>query len=491
MKRIFIIFAAISMVFTTVAGCQVSPERGVVVSKNNGEFESRADIRATENERNDSGPMRYTENFESTDGSVTFAVDIDQSRVGQAMPVVEVVPHSLTSEEMEHVARVLLGDVPFYEMDPSTKTQHSKSELQEIIRTLSEYGNMNALTDLMGIGGADLYLEYVKLYLDNYTKELETAPKENPHDPCDWTLKKERVYMDDQEYDIGSRLIQDDYDVLYANAKANGVEYTYQVFTHNQYKINKICLQLTSGRGLIPVEDAIYRARLCRTSAPTEEQLNAIQEKAQGMLDQIGLGQWKVSVPSVHTSNIGSAPEYVIRVTAVPILNGVPAIEGQQVNWVEANREIYNISAVTADFSANGDIIYFDLTSPMDIQRVRNESVATLSFKDLIERSKEHLALSDAGNYGMSSSSRKEVEDHFQERVLCKVFVNQLEYSLGRMKAPGENDVYYYVPVFVLKGRVDYLGESSGTVYYSSDSSENFDSALLCINAVDGSIIER
>lgn len=180
--------------------------------------------------------------------------------------VVEVAPHMLTEEDIRRVATVLLGDIDFYERRSSSHPKYSKSQYQEMINRLSPYATKEGLTQLMGASGAEVYLEYVKLFIESWTEEYETAQEGDPRTPCDWVLKKERVY-NDSEIEIGNRVLDEDMNVLYANAKKDGIEYCFSVLRHSgkTHKLNSIHLQLSEGIGLMPVDQAIYRSMLCRT----------------------------------------------------------------------------------------------------------------------------------------------------------------------------------------------------------------------------------
>ena len=71
-----------------------------------------------------------------------------------------------------------------------------------------------------------------------------------------------------------------------------------------------------------------------------------------------------------------------------------------------------------------------------------------------------------------------------EEALVVRVNISQMEYGLGRIMAKDTTDSYYYVPVMLLSGTVDVIGSESGEVYLSG-----YEKPLLCINAIDGSII--
>ena len=75
-------------------------------------------------------------------------------------------------------------------------------------------------------------------------------------------------------------------------------------------------------------------------------------------------------------------------------------------------------------------------------------------------------------------------EQHFDEKILCYVTMDQAEYGLARIMAEDTTDRYYYVPALMLHGNIEYCGENSKKVYFNTE-----DSYTLCINATDGTII--
>lgn len=480
-----------------LCGCQNAPNQEVITSKNDGIFQDK--IKETVSSSDDldinSTRIMWKEDFLSTDGSVNFSVDIDNEVSPYVRQVVEVAPHMLTEEDIRRVATVLLGDVDFYERRSSSHPEYSKSQYQEMIRRLSPYATKEGLTQLMGASGAEVYLEYVKLFIESWTEEYETAPEGDPRIPCDWVLKKERVY-NDSEMEIGNRVLDEDMNVLYANAQKDGIEYYFSVIRHSgkTHKLNSIHLQLSEGIGLVPVDQAIYRSMLCRTEKPTEGQIAAVLKKAQTMLEQMALGEWEIVKTEVGVYNNGSAPEYTISLQAQPMINGVSSIFGQPNQTPQDSyAPTYQMTSAYFVFSANGEIIDFGLISPVDVLDVPNQNVSTISVDELAEKCMQQLSLSDRAAYGLPDYFIEETEDYTGEKLLCQVSITEAEYGLGRVKVPNTDDNYYYIPVLAFRGTVVYISDKSGTVYYDN-SPANADEKppiLLCINAIDGSIISN
>lgn len=489
---------SILLVSLLLCGCQRTPKKGSVTSKNDGVFQERINLTTPANSgKQDIAPinLEYLEKFTSSDGTVNFEIDIDGQITPNVFQVVEVEPHRLTEDDIRRVATVLLGDANFYERRSSSNPQYSKAQYQQMINRLSVYANHDTLAELMGTGGAYTYLEYVQFFIEFWTEKYESAPEDDPRVPCNWTLKKERHY-NDSDIEIGNRSIDEDCDVLYASTEKDGIEYFFSVRTRDGggYKINKLNLSLTEGIGLSPVDMAIYRSMLCRTGKPTAEQVSNIETKVEDMLVKMDLGEWKIAETKTEIEQIDDIAEYTIHVSAVPVLNGVPSLYGQSSgNMQDAYNATYLMTRADFVFSANGDIIYFNMDSPLNVISTRNENVTTLPVTELYEKCKQQLTLSDAGAYGLGVVDRQSIEKATEEKILCKVKLSEVEYSLGRVQVPNCDDRYYYIPVMAFKGFVYYVGEKTGTIHYSNSTGQpnEWIPPLICINAVDGSIISQ
>ena len=468
-----------------MCGCQASPEIESVVGKQNSDSDEVLYERQRDGETFPSN-VNLSEDFSSTDGSVQFHMSISQTIGTKKMPVVEVAPRSIDSNDMERVARTLLGNVDFYDREPSSNPQFSKSQYQDMIVRLAEYSNLESMTELVGADSAADMLELFKHEISQLTDAMETAPETNPHVPCDWSLKKERFY-NDTEMDIGGRLLGEDDDWLVATAEKGDLGYTYMVVVrdNNDYSLNRFNLQL-GGASIDTLWDRqIYWSKLCRTGEPTQSEILAVQEKVLDLLEKMDLGKWRIANTQGEVYGEGAEPEYMLKVHAVPVLNGVPVVYGQEnITRINDYTGAYALTQATFLMSANGDVIDMELDSPLEIKSLINENVATMSFSQLIERARHHLSLSDAGNFGLPVEQQAIYENHFQEKIECNVNICNLEYGLARIMKKDSTENYYYIPALMMRGDIEYCGEKSGKVYFGSA-----DNSILCINAIDGSII--
>ncbi len=485
-----------SLMSTCLYGCQREPSEKSVTSKNDGSFDSSVIQPGPQDQMiGSTQAIIFEDEFSSTDGSVNFALSIQNQFTVNENPVVEVVPHYLTGEDAEKIAVALLSDAEWYEQEPLLEPNYSKEQIQEKINRWSQYANSQAVSELCGTGHGDT-VDIIKSFIETYTGLYESAPNEKSQALCQWNLKKDSYYYYSEESLTGQNLSSEN-DAIKAVAKLGNVEYTLEIFTRNMsdYKINNIYLSL--GEGISPdfIDADIYRAMLCRTDKPTDEDIIAVEAKAQEILDSMDLGDWKVDASSVQTTYYGETPEYIINVSAVPVINGISAIRRPQFGNLKSDSSYasnYYLSDVNFQFSANGDLVSFSMYSPIDVKEVLNENVATTSLDELMELAKNHLMLSDYYEYGLSADALETMEETYGEDFICKINLCQMDYGMLRVKVPNTDESYYYVPGIVIAGTIDYVGKDTGNVYASSGEAIYYDRIvpLVSLNAVDGSIIE-
>lgn len=461
---------------TILTACAANPTTPVVVSKNDGSFDSNVIVSATENPVVGSTQAAvYTDEFTSTDKTVAFTFNINEQLPVMNNPVVEVVPHYLTGEDAKRVATALLGDVDWFEAEPTLEPEYTKEQIQEKINRWSQYANMEALSEL-GVSNPEDTLDIIKSFIQKYSDRYESAPSGSPK-VCEWTMKKESYYAYSAE-SIAGQDLSDDNDEIQAVAKVGDVEYTLRVATRNMsdFKINNIYLNLWEGISPNMIDSSIYAAELCRGEKPTEEDVAEAVAKAEKMLADMDLGQWQVDSSSVEN--------YIIKISAVPAINGVPAVRVPQIGNLKSDLAYasnYYMTNASFRFSANGDLLAFEMYSPIDTKEVINENVATKSLDELMELAKNHLMLSDLCEYGM----HPDFLDAYGEELTCHVDLCQMQYGILRVKVPNTDESYYYVPGMVLYGTVDYLGIGTGQIYKSYEMKP-----IVALNAVDGSNIE-
>ena len=425
----------------------------------------------------------YQSAFTSTDGSVSFVMDIDQAVDLSASSVVRVLPHFLTGEDAKRVAQALFPGAEFFEAEPEQAENLSKDEIQAKLDRWSPYADMDALTGLCGDAATADYVELIRAFLEDYRCLYDQAPAERSHTPCQWEMRNGAVYsLTAQE--LAGASTADFGDEVSAQFTANGIPYRFTATTRNKsdYQVNMISCYLFDGICPRNLDDDIFTARLCRTGEPSQAQLELVKAKAENLLATFDLGQWKVDGCSVQSTDGGSEAEYLVYVDAVPVLNGTAALRRPQIGVLRSpdGRSNYYLTDAHFVFSANGDLISFTLFSPLDIQQIVSEGVQPLSVERLLAQARQHLALTCAEDYGSGFGSMLQL---MQIEAQCSVTVSQIEYGLSR--TGGAEEGFSYVPSILLKGRVEYIGKEDGKSYYASEVPE----VLLVMNAMDGTVI--
>ena len=470
---------ALVLCISAMTGCAANPNRGSVTSKNDGVFEQNMTVAAT-------APLdeqlHYTDTFSSHDGTVEYTINLDQKLTSDPLPIVEVVPHFFTGEEVKNICNLFLGETEWREQVHVNAPQYSKDEIQKKLKWMTEIANENAMRELIGEDrGWEEDLEVLKTQMQYYTVMLETAPDENPRTLCDWTFKDESLYVSPSYGNY----------VIHATTYIGDTEYYVYCIQRdrNDYKNSRLFIGL--GGNTDHLDTSYLYSKYLRTDKPSEEQLDALAAKAQNLLDQLGVGKWLVSNVKADEIFYGDTPEYMVMVNATPVLNGTAAIYDQPVENLtseDANASNYLTTSASIYFSANGDLIYLDVCAPVDIVTVVNEGAATLSMDELLVKVKDHLSL------GGIEETREYLflSQYHDTPVTCKTEIDRVEFGLVRVKVADKDYTYYYTPALAFYGKEKFYEKDTGeeiewfeyTYPYPHEST-----CLFWINAIDGSII--
>lgn len=265
----------------------------------------------------------------------------------------------------------------------------------------------------------------------------------------------------------------------------NEIPYYFTVATRNKsdFKVNIISCYLYSGISPNNIDERIFNAKLCRTSEPTQAEIDTVKASAEELLSAMNFGQWQIDECYVSSEIYGNQTEYSININAVPVLNGIPALRRPQLAGLR-NKDGYAPSQYLTDanfrFSPKGELLSFTLYTPVEIQEIVNDNVKVMSMDSLLTQAQERFMLTDAYAYGFGDFLQ-----FINEEVQCNVTVSAIEYGLSRVKVPDSDDSYYYVPSMLFQGSSEYIGKSTGKTYYVSEKPE----VLMVINAVDGTVI--
>lgn len=467
--------------------CQSNPGKDTVASKSDGVFQKKIQY-SVQNEEMQNLSLTHSGDFQSTDESVVFTWNIDQTISYGAMPVLEVSPRFFTGEDAKHVAEALFGEKTiFYDLGPASKRQLSKSEILKRIQILSQYATNDSLYELMG---EEANLAELKYWLEHYTIEYENAPDENPHKKCDWKLKDSQFY----EEDASSSAFRSDW--LMATGTVNEHNYLLRTYVHNQndYLENAIYVTLGDGNDATYVAKTADIAKMCQTNEPTDAQIISVKARAEEMLSKMGLGDFVIAEVIVEKQYFGDRPAYQIRVDAVPVFEGRKTLYGdfgRSYVAKEAYNSNYPVGQTQFYFSANGELISFGIHSLVEVKAVKNSNVAVLPMEELIDKAQTHMALYDAQALDKFTGNALMLEaltGYDSDKLDCKVEITKLEFGLARFPIPDSCN-FYYAPAVVFSGTIDYYDSDTGEIITGTGNPYGTRiQSLAVVNAVDGTI---
>ena len=171
------------------------------------------------------------------------------------------------------------------------------------------------------------------------------------------------------------------------------------------------------------------------------------------------------------------------------MLNGAAAIYGQpfgNLTGEDGYAANYQMTFASFLFSKNGELLYFEMITPLDIQTVVNEGAATFSMEELLNTAKEHLALTgieETADYFILSL-------YYDKTVSCRIEVDHIEFGLARVNVANQDFTYYYIPALAVYGKTRFFDKGTDNPVDSVFvDPEPKSTDLVWINAVDGSII--
>lgn len=126
------------------------------------------------------------------------------------------------------------------------------------------------------------------------------------------------------------------------------------------------------------------------------------------------------------------------------------------------------------------EIFHSERYTSSSTKQVVNNSVTTIDIDTMLEKAKQHLALSDSHQYGL-----QDIYGILKEEIRTSVDINEMCYGLIREKVPNTDDSYYYLPGIILYGVVVSVGAESNQLYFQSE--EPF--PIIALNAVDGTVV--
>lgn len=421
--------------------------------------------------------VEFARSVTSLDGTTEYTFNIDQEVALDALAVVEVEPYMADGEDGKRMAEILMPGKEFYEKRPNADPI-TKAELQDKIDFYTRYADTERLKEVYARDWAD-DLEWVKYQIGEFEKQMDKAPDKEKV-PTDWELKPKKTYFN-SEWEIDS---EPETPCLFAVTDADGVAYMLDVWQadHNGERFSTLCISTRcSVNG--DFEDFVIRSRIFRTEEPDEACIEKLKAQAEGWLNQMELGKWKVVDAEVKRTSVGNTVEYEVWLEAEPIINGLVGMKAA-FGGIRPNAMFI--------LSANGDLYYFDMGSPIQNEEILHGQLAPMTMDMVLEKAAEYLSERNSLHVlgAHEEAHRLKLEKQAGEKIIRKTEITGLEFRMGSVPVPNVKNRYFYMPVVGFQATSEYVGADSGKQYEALPEDEE-PRSILWVNSFEGNIVEQ
>ena len=436
--------------------------------------------------------VAYTDRFESADGSVSIEINLDDTSLYEGgFRTLQITPRPFTGEEVRHIANVLFGDAVFYEY--IFCREYTKAELEEqraFWQALLEREDLDELHCVLGTDGE--LRKTIETFLEKH--KVEAAPEEIERTICDFSLKPYAYYYGDQEENVMR---------VEAFSEIGGVPYRFRA-ENNTQGVRAFSISAWIGCDTVSplgIREEVLKDKLLCVEKPDQNQIDAIREKAEKIIAELGMGQWQIDqCQCEEKTGLEWGTRYSIKITAVPVYNGIPLLRQEQpytLRGTEEGIQNCNYPDLALSFAPDGTLLTFSLNTPVDILAVSGEESRMMSFSELMGSVKTQFSRPSADEYFMSYYAW----DHSTAEVLIDKIV--LGYDmLALNNIPGEtveycgteltvnNSDFVLVPAVAIYGNYrlyETSPEEENAFDYREDTGE--DALFTILNASNGSMI--
>ena len=482
MKKIIALLLAAAIL--GLAGCQATPEKGAVTSKNDGAFESAleaAPAPAAEGAGGAGG--EYTDTFENASGSIRYELDLTAPAVETALPVLRVRPMEITSEMAERVARAIFGDGEIYEYS----TQHTKSELEAAILACREsIADWDALVERCGgESEAEVYKSTQEERIAAMEQAYAQAPEAVDRALCDWQFHPGSYYSDvthGQITDMGQQ-------VLKASAAVDGIPFQYTVVNCDGGELREHYIMAGPDSEESGFGDAAYADR----GAPGDP--DALRQKALAIAEALDAGSWRVASDYEYAvfHNMPAEAPSITRVLLTRDWGGLAVTCHMGPSNEAAYGPQYPYEQLEITF--NGDaLVDFSYLSALEAVETVNENVQTLPFAHILAAAEEQMRRNGAADPLTGEMAPAPVDGSYE-----RITVDGVQLGLTRIFIKDNTTEYYLVPTYTFYGTAvscnadgtamedfTYTDETGRTITFPNKTAVE----LAVINAVDGSAID-
>lgn len=495
-KRIAAALAAITLL---LSGCQATPEKGVVASKNDGAFEAAltgktSPTAASESEQPPAEeptaaqePVVHEASFTTEMGDVPFHVLVTEPDIPGPMPVLRVRPQELTDETVRKVGQAFFGDGPVYEFTG----ERNKAELeQDLLEAKQQYADWEYRIEqdpTVDADDRDAVRENFEQTIAHLEEACAAAPETVEQKPLDWQFHDQSYFPD---Y-YGS----EDNGALYIQGLGDYEGSSFQLSAVKRLGDDYKTQRLSVYRYIPEDEAALLRAASgsVSTAAPAVDR-DAALAQAEALLAAMDIGPF-APVPDIALEAQGSYRDFgdTAAVLMTPVYDGIPLtyhLGGFNPAGKTDDAYATNYGYEELLFCFDEDGLYsFGWDDMHEVVETVNGDVQLLPFDEVLAAAEDQMRMLD-----MSAISTP-IEGGRQQ-----VEVTDVTLGLSRIRIKDSATDYYLTPTYTFYGAIT-LCDESGQPYQFPLTDEQGDPTgetmilrevreLAVVNAVDGTAID-
>ena len=469
-KLISVLLCTVLLLTCFTTACQPTPDKPVVIGKNDGNLEERINQTPASAESGETIgealgiPDRWSETFENQNGKISFAVNAPIILPNtEKVPVAEVSPIAFSQEMADKMIEVLLGGAELYEPQGMTREQ-LRDYIVDIKALIAEAKSEPETQD------KNDWIEKLQRELAYYEETYNNTPQELQKRPTDSRL----------------RLLNEGVSGL--DLMADTASGTMRLMLYNNENFSKACVYRPTLDGMSFRE---YRdAKIHKPLMEAPEGVNMSRDEAQYKAKEIasaldsGLGLAYTGV----AATMSGEDEYVWQMVFTRTVNGFNMP-------YETHEHGGNESTEMADplvlyekmtiFIDDKGLAGFEWNAPMRMDQIVNDNVVILPFEQLQETARAALLL-----------HFNELSEKYSDQVThVSVHINYITLGLARINKKDARGKYQLIPVWDFYGvQINNMADTGDNMkkrFAEQDANSYSHFSMITINAIDGSVIDR
>lgn len=465
----------LSLIFSLLCGCQSTPGKGIVTSKNDGVFEAALESSPIPETEETPSVLEFS-NKHIVTNDIDCSIDTEPQIFNNA-PVLQVRPKQIWTETAKRIGEVLFGDSVIYEYS----TEKSKSELEDLILGLRQFISDRAALVEYYNGNEEIAESVINDYkarIAYYELAYATAPEYLNPQLCAWEFHPRSYYEDPSNGTAASDISYNKTNTIEAMGMIDGLPYYYDVFVRNEsdYRSNMAFFYVDD---LSVPESAIFGNK-----SPTDEDLTCAREQAEELLAKMDLGEWVTDSCEVFSRMLSNGEVgYRITVNMVPVYEGIKVTRQEQLDNLtvdDQNASNYKYESIRFDFTTDR-LLAFEYQGGLEKVGVVNNAVQLISPQELEESFDQYIRTLQVN----------QLTEWYSDKV--KINVNCIEFGLCRTRIKNNQTDFYLVPAYTFYGTVTPVDDSGNPIIFKDEFGRIIDPSttaiLSTINAVDGSVI--